>query len=182
MTSGGGGNLAAILQNENHFQKYQVIKVISNRDCAALKIADSYSINSEIIEASESNSYFRAIPDSTDLIVLAGFMPIIPKDVCVLYKGKIINTHPSLLPKYGGKGMYGVHIHEAVLEAKESVTGCTIHVVTEEIDQGPIIEQAFLTIPPDIDAWTLGSLVFELEKNLLPKVILQMAQQSSFFT
>jgi len=101
------------------------------------------------------------------LIVLAGFMPIIPKPLCDKWQKKIINTHPSLLPRYGGRGMYGVKVQEAVMRAKEEKAGCTVHYVTEEIDAGAIILQASIDVDYSETPWQLGGRVFKEENRLL---------------
>lgn len=176
LASGGGGNLRAIIENEDHLRLFRVIKVVTSRSCGALAIASEYGLESEILNYSNPGNYFKVIPRNSDLIVLAGFMPIVPKNVCEFFLGKIINTHPSLLPKYGGRGMYGVKVHEAVLAAKEEVTGCTVHFVTEGVDEGPVIIQESLEIPDGVDAWTLGGLVFNLETRVLPKAISLLAE------
>jgi len=111
--------------------------------------------------------FLDAIPKNTKLIVLAGFMPILPDEICYLWSGRIINTHPSLLPKFGGKGMYGVKVQEAVLAAGEEFAGCTVHFVTPEIDGGEIILQKSISVHPNETAWQLGQRVYKEENRLL---------------
>jgi phosphoribosylglycinamide formyltransferase-1 len=106
-----------------------------------------------------------------DLIVLAGFMTILSKDICCMFGNKIINTHPSLLPKYGGKGMYGVKVQESVMKNKEVYAGCSTHFVTSEIDAGEIIFQEKLKIDYSLTPWELGGKIFDLEGDLLIKTI-----------
>jgi len=106
-----------------------------------------------------------------DLIVLAGFLKKLPENLIDKYKGKIINIHPSLLPKYGGKGFYGIHVHRAVLENNESETGCTVHLVTKEYDEGPVLAQQKIQVRRNETPQSLAKRVLQEEHKLLPKVI-----------
>lgn len=106
-----------------------------------------------------------------DLIVLAGYLVKIPSAVINRWQGKIINIHPSLLPDFGGKGFYGRRVHEAVLSAGRTESGCTVHLVTEEFDQGPILGQRRVPVRPDDTPDSLASRVLEQEHRLLPDVI-----------
>lgn len=109
-----------------------------------------------------------------DYIVLAGFLWLVPSDILKLYEGKILNIHPALLPKYGGKGMYGHHVHQAVIEAKEKQSGITIHYVNEQYDSGDIIFQATCDISPSDTPEDLAQKIHLLEKEYFPKVIDQV--------
>lgn len=113
----------------------------------------------------------RALPPRVDLIVLAGFMPIIPRDICERWQGKIINVHPSLLPKYGGKGMYGVKVQEAVMREKDEMAGCTVHFVNADIDAGEIILQKAIAVDYSETPWQLGGRVFKEENRLLVEAV-----------
>lgn len=106
-----------------------------------------------------------------DLIVLAGFMWLVPPSLVKAFPNKIINIHPALLPKYGGKGMYGDFVHKAVVEAKESESGITIHFVNEHYDEGQIIFQERCTVSPDDTPETLAGKVHLLEHRFYPQVI-----------
>jgi len=106
-----------------------------------------------------------------DLIVLAGFLWKIPEPITNAFPNKIINIHPALLPKYGGKGMYGMNVHNAVLENKEPETGITIHYVNAHYDEGAIIHQAKTSISPKDSADDIASKVHHLEYEYFPKVI-----------
>src|SRR5690606_9004111 len=90
----------------------------------------------------ESELFSKIKTLNADVIVLAGYMRKIPYRLIKAYEGRILNIHPALLPKFGGKGMYGSFVHKAVIEAKENESGCTVHIVTEEFDEGPILAQA----------------------------------------
>lgn len=104
-------------------------------------------------------------------IVLAGFLKKIPEEIIKVYPNRIINLHPSLLPKFGGKGMYGMHVHHAVIEAKEKISGITIHYVNEEYDEGKIIKQFNTPIEDSDDPNSLFEKIRELETLYFPQVV-----------
>lgn len=108
-----------------------------------------------------------------DWIILAGFLWLIPEKLINAFPGKIINIHPALLPKYGGKGMYGMKVHEAVIHAKEKESGISIHLVNREYDKGEIISQHRCAIDISDTAQTLATKIHELEKEFFPKIIEQ---------
>ena len=107
----------------------------------------------------------------TDLIVLAGFLRLMPDFITQKFKNKIINIHPALLPKYGGKGMYGHHVHEAVYQAAEHETGITVHYVNENYDEGEIILQQKVALNPDDTPQTIARKISELEMTYFPLAI-----------
>lgn len=109
-----------------------------------------------------------------DLIVLAGFLRKIPDSVVDTFEGKIINIHPSLLPKYGGKGFYGEHVHRAVIESGDAESGCTVHFVNEQYDDGDIIEQVRVPVNPNDTPETLAKRVLAEEHKLFPNVIAKL--------
>lgn len=108
-------------------------------------------------------------PHAVDLIVLAGFLRQL--EVLDEWRGKILNIHPSLLPLFGGKGMFGHHVHQAVLDSGMKVSGCSVHIVTEEYDAGPIVAQRCVPVLPGDTAETLGARVFEAECILYPEAL-----------
>lgn len=126
-----------------------VLLVSNNPNCGAVKFAKVNQINVEVVNLSieklqkNINNKYEMLLDfyKADLILLAGFMKKIPSNIISNYKNKIMNIHPSLLPKYGGKGFYGSNVHKAVLDAKEIKTGVTIHFVNEQYDKGTVICQ-----------------------------------------
>lgn len=172
--SGGGGNFKALIDAQESVG-YTITKLIVNKDCGAIKIAEEHKIPWQCIKSKGNvnfaNDIIEAIPTDTELIVLAGYMPILPDLVCQKFNHKIINTHPSLLPKYGGKGMYGVKVQEAVMEAHESKAGCTVHYVTKDVDAGDIILQKEIDVNYSETPWQLGGRIFEEEIKLLPEAI-----------
>lgn len=109
--------------------------------------------------------------NNIDFIVLAGFMNKISDPLLEAYPNKIVNIHPALLPKFGGKGMYGMHVHEAVIAAKEKESGITIHYIDEHYDEGTIIFQAKCPIIPEDDAESVATKVHALEYEFYPKVV-----------
>ncbi|MFQ3579950.1 MAG: formyltransferase family protein, partial [Bacteroidales bacterium] len=106
-----------------------------------------------------------------DYIILAGFLWLIPSNLINTFENKIINIHPSLLPKYGGKGMYGDYVHKAVIENKETFSGITIHLVNEQYDQGQILFQAKTEVSPNDTPHSLAQRIHELEYKYFPEII-----------
>lgn len=172
--SGGGGNFQALIDSQ-HSVGFVINKLLTDRACGAISRAERHGIPYQILDVAGPENSFdvidAAIPLATDLVVLAGFMPILSPQICKKWVGKIINTHPSLLPKYGGKGMYGVKVQEAVLKNKERFAGCTVHYVSEDIDAGAIILQQKITVEPGESAWELGGRIFLEENKLLPNAV-----------
>jgi len=151
--SGNGSTLQAIIDSiHNHELEAQINLVVSdNPDCYALERAKNSNIPTYIIQNKdfeqrdlELSEVLAAYP--INLIVLAGFLKMIGPNL--LDKYKIINTHPSLLPKFGGKGMHGMHVHQAVIDSKEKQSGPTIHFVNQEYDKGAIISQTIVDVLP----------------------------------
>ena len=112
-----------------------------------------------------------------DLILLAGYMRKLPPGVVEGYRGKILNVHPALLPKFGGKGMYGMNVHRAVIEAGELESGATVHIVDEEYDTGAIIAQQRIAIHPDETPESLAERVLSVEHELYPRVVFEVAER-----
>ncbi|MDR0606614.1 MAG: phosphoribosylglycinamide formyltransferase [Bacteroidales bacterium] len=115
--------------------------------------------------------------NKTDLIVLAGFLWLIPESMINAFPNKIINIHPALLPKYGGKGMYGMHVHQAVIANQEAYTGISIHYVNQHYDEGNIIFQEKCFISPADTAEDVAQKVHQLEYAHYPKIIEQLLQE-----
>jgi len=114
-----------------------------------------------------------------DLIVLAGFMWIFPEDILKKFPGKIVNIHPALLPKYGGKGMYGMRVHETIIKNKEKESGISIHFVNENYDEGEIIFQAKTDISEEDTPESLAEKIHKLEYKHFPEIIQQLLQKKS---
>ena len=109
--------------------------------------------------------------EQIEWVCLAGLMTKLPPEFLAAYHGRILNIHPSLLPKFGGKGMYGMHVHRAVLESGDDASGCSVHIVTEEYDEGPLVLQLTCPVMPGDSAETLAARVLELEHEAFPAAL-----------
>jgi len=149
--------------------------VFSNKkECLAIKKAKKANIKTVCFTKKEliNGNLLKPLKEiNPTLIILAGFLMKIPESIINAFPNKIVNIHPALLPNYGGKGMYGNHIHKAVLNAQEEKTGITIHYVNEEYDKGAVIEQVETLIDSDETLTTLKKKISDLEKEYFPKVI-----------
>ena len=180
LISGGGSNLKSLIDNQdNNF--YSIDVVIADRECGGLNIAENAGIKAVLLDRKlYKNELFSKIDEllnNIDLVVLAGFLSIVDSAFISKWSGKIINIHPSLLPKYGGKGMYGIHVHEAVIKNKEKESGCTVHYVTDTIDGGDIIMQARVEIKEDDTAETLQKRVLIEEHKILPQTVIKLSKK-----
>lgn len=173
--SGNGSNAEAIINHLEGNDRITVVAIYSNNSEAfVLQRAKNHGIPSLIFNKSQfTNSEYleTIIKESYDLIVLAGFMWLVPEALVAAYRNKIINIHPALLPKYGGKGMYGHHVHEAILANGESNSGITIHFVNERYDEGDIILQKSCEVRPGDTADSLATRIHGLEHKYFPKVV-----------
>ncbi len=174
--SGKGSNARAII---NYFQNHASVKVAlivtNNPEAEVVKIAHSQKIISAVVSKKFLNDE-KEMPrlldaQKIDFIVLAGFLQLVPSYLLNRYSQRMVNIHPALLPKFGGQGMYGIKVHEAVLAAGEKETGITIHYVNEKYDQGEIILQKKLKIAPGDTPQTLSPKVLALEHKWYPKTI-----------
>jgi len=187
LVSGGGTNLAAIIKaiEDGSIKNVRIKSVISNNaDAYALERAKSAGIESKCISPksfSNRDDFNKALLDelkslNPDLIVLAGFLVNISKDIVDAFENKIINIHPSLIPSFCGKGYYGLNVHEAALKRGVKVTGATVHFVDAGIDTGKIIIQKAVDVLPGDDAKTLQRRVMEeAEWIILPKAVEMIA-------
>lgn len=178
LVSGGGTNLQSIIDAiEVGTLKSQIACVISNKEAAyGLERARKYQIPANFIDPKVEGydeKLLRCLKDeAVDLIVLAGYLRILNKELIEAYIGRIINIHPSLLPKFGGKGFYGMHVHEAVLEAGEKESGATVHYVDLGVDTGKIILQRKLQIMPEDTPETLQERILnQIEHKILVEAI-----------
>ena len=173
--SGTGTNAQAII---NYFREGQLAKVtliVSNKpDAGVLNIAEKENIPSMVISKSSfsQDSFVQELKKyQPSIIVLAGFLWKIPESILTEFPNSVVNIHPSLLPKYGGKGMYGHHVHEAVLAAAEKESGITIHWVNEVYDEGNKIQQCYCLVAKDDTAHTLAARIHKLEHFFYPRTI-----------
>lgn len=172
--SGTGSNAKAIIEYFQYHAEIKIALLISNNENAlVLQIAKEHHIPTEIILNHDLDNLCLEVLQGYDIdyIVLAGFLRKIPHNVTVAFHHKIINIHPALLPKFGGKGMYGLKVHEAVVQAREAVTGITIHYVNEHYDEGQIIFQAEVNINELDTAKTVARKVQQLEHTHYPRII-----------
>lgn len=174
--SGNGTNCENIIRYFKDNKNINVCLVISNRpDAYALVRAAKYDVPCKVLSKQEINDSDVIIPllesFKINFIVLAGFMLMIPKFITEKYDCKIVNIHPSLLPKFGGKGMYGHHVHEAVKAAGEKETGITIHYVSNVCDGGEIIAQFKTAVSPEDTPETIEAKVHVLEQQYFPETI-----------
>lgn len=176
--SGGGSNLQAIMDSINKGElNCSIVGVISdNADAKALKRAEEKGITTYVLDRGSyrENIGDRALEilgDRADLIVLAGFLSILKGEILKVYKNKIINIHPSLIPNFCGKGMYGKRVHEAVINAGVKTTGCTVHFVNEEVDGGAVLLQKTVSVESYDDADTLQKKVLTEEHKILIEAI-----------
>lgn len=174
--SGNGSTLQSIIDSINHHElEAQISLVVSdNPNAYALKRAEANHIDTYIIQNKNFTQRDLELSDvlskyPIDLIVLAGYLKMIGPNL--LEKYTIINTHPSLLPKYGGKGMHGMHVHQAVIDAQEKYSGATIHFVNQEYDKGNIISQTKVEVLPSDTAESLSQKVQAAEKIQLIQVL-----------
>nr|WP_242695994.1 phosphoribosylglycinamide formyltransferase [Pedobacter sp. SYSU D00873] len=174
--SGSGSNAQKIME---HFKKHDeaevAIVLTNNPDAYVLQRADNFEIPSHVFDRYEfykTNSVVSLLKSlEIDIIVLAGFLWLVPENLLKAFPNKIINIHPALLPKYGGKGMYGDNVHKAVLSAGEEESGITIHFVNEHFDEGEIIHQARFKIEKGDDLEMIKFKGQQLEHTHFPKVV-----------
>ena len=176
--SGRGSNLEALLRALGPDAPARVVLVLSNRrDAPALQRAAEHGIPIVILhDHADARQWLDALErHRADLLVLAGYLKLVPADVIARYRDRIINVHPALLPAFGGKGMYGRRVHEAVLASGSRESGATVHLVDEDYDRGAILGQARVPVRPTDDPDTLAARVLEVEHRLLPAVVLAAA-------
>ena len=180
--SGSGSNAQKIMEHFKYANKAEVTLVLSNNpDAYVLQRADNFEIPSHVFDRKtfyDTNEIVDLLKRlDIDLIVLAGFLWLVPENLLKGFPNKIINIHPSLLPKFGGKGMYGDKVHKAVLEAGEEEHGITIHFVNENFDEGEIIQQAKFKVEAGDTLEILKFKGQQLEHQYFPKVIENIAKK-----
>ncbi|MEE9372843.1 MAG: phosphoribosylglycinamide formyltransferase [Saprospiraceae bacterium] len=177
--SGSGSNAEKIIVYFKNRKDVKIEAVYSNRKNAmALKRADNQGVISIQFNKTQFLETLEIIEDlkrkKIDLIVLAGFLLLVPHSFVEAFPNRIVNIHPALLPKYGGKGMYGNHVHKAVSENGDSVTGITVHFVNHEFDKGEIIAQIKCVIVPNETPERIASKVLKVEHLYYPLIIDQV--------
>lgn len=193
LASGSGTNLQAIIDaiKHNEIKNSKIAIVISNKkDAFALQRAKDENIKAAFINPKDfatgieyDNKIVSILKgENIDLIVLAGYLKILSNNFIDSFPNKIINIHPSLLPKFGGKGMYGKYVHEAVLKAKEKQSGCTTHFVITDVDAGQIIEQVKVPVLANDTVDTLAKKVLKEENKLIVKSIKKLLNERNTAT
>ena len=184
--SGSGSNAQKIMEHFKKSDDVEVALILTNNPYAyVLQRADNFEIPSHIFDKQEfyeTNKVITLLNNlNVDLLVLAGFLWLVPQNLLKAFPNKIINIHPSLLPKYGGKGMYGERVHTAVLADKEPESGITIHFVNENFDEGEIIHQSKFKIDKGDDLEMMKFKVQQLEHGHFPKVIESLLKKMKSF-
>jgi formyltetrahydrofolate-dependent phosphoribosylglycinamide formyltransferase len=176
--SGRGSNLEALLRALGDDAPARVVLVVSNRaDAAALARAREHGVPAEVLSqpADATEWLDRLEHHRVDLLVLAGYLKLVPAAVIARYRDRILNVHPALLPAFGGRGMYGHRVHEAVLASGARESGATVHLVDEVYDRGRILAQGRVPVLPGDTAETLAARVLSVEHRLLPAAFLAAA-------
>ena len=179
--SGSGTNAENII---NYFEDKPSIKVVyiftNNKNAGVIKRADRLAVPCKIFSKKEmfSSDFEQFLKEEVDFIILAGFLLKVPTPLINSFPNKIINIHPALLPKYGGKGMYGAYVHQAVVKNKEKESGITIHFVNENYDEGAIIFQKSVPLLDSDTPNDVAAKIHILEQKNFPKVIESVIEKS----
>jgi phosphoribosylglycinamide formyltransferase-1 len=174
--SGNGTNAENLIKFFHNRENASVIQVLTNNSRAKV-LSRGKKLNVNTLSFSKQEFFKtneilkKLLEQQTDLIVLAGFLWKFPENILKEFPNKVINIHPALLPKYGGKGMYGMHIHEAIVNNNEKETGITIHYVNENYDEGAIIFQAKCDVNPSDTAEDVANKIHKLEMKHFPEVV-----------
>lgn len=184
LVSGGGSNLQSIIDKSKSGElQCKVEVVIGDRECYGVERAkeagiDGYTLDRKVLKKELCREIDKIVSErGIDLIVLAGFLSIIDEEFVNKWKGRIINIHPSLLPKFGGPGMYGIRVHEAILKAGEQESGCTVHYVDTGVDSGEIIAQKRVKVLEGDTPEILQKRVLVEEHKLLPESIAKIISE-----
>ncbi len=174
--SGSGSNAENLIKFFQNSDNVSVVQILTNNPHAkVLERAKRLKISAlsfNRVAFTQTNDVLNILETSNpDLIILAGFLWKFPENILNKFPNKVINVHPALLPKFGGKGMYGMHVHQAVVENKETETGITIHYVNENYDEGATIFQAKCKVLPTDTAENIAAKIHELEMEHFPKVV-----------
>ena len=178
LASGNGTNAQRISEYFAHHDKVQVACIIYNRKDAyvaerarRLGVPSQYFGRADFYDNGRVLQYLRG--QHIDWVILAGFLWLVPEDILNAFPGRVINIHPALLPKYGGKGMFGEHVHEAVIAHHETESGITIHIVDQHYDRGTILFQAKCQLTDQDTPDTLAAKIHTLEQQHFPLIIEQ---------
>jgi phosphoribosylglycinamide formyltransferase-1 len=176
--SGRGSNFDALLRALDPGAQAEVVLALSDRSAPGLALAQARNIPTEVLRNPDDAREWLNLLErhAVEMIVLAGYVKMVPAPVVAAYRDRIINVHPALLPQFGGKGMYGLRVHEAVLASGTRESGASVHLVDEEYDQGRVLAQARVPVLPDDTPERLAQRVLTVEHQLLPAVVLAAAR------
>lgn len=187
LASGSGTNFQAIVDKiaAGQLNARVMVLICNNRNAFVLERARQVGIRAEHWSETLAGSRQKFVEgllntlreNKVELIVLAGYMKLLPEEVVREFHGRILNIHPALLPKFGGQGMYGMFVHEAVIAARETESGATIHFVDAEYDRGPVFLQRTVPVLPNDTPESLHERVLKLEHELLPEAIAKFAAE-----
>ena len=180
--SGSGSNFENLARYFSDNERGRVVLLVCNKpDAPVLERARNLGIDSAVVTKAELQDPERVMPllrrYGVGFVVLAGFLPLIPDYMIEAFPQRMVNIHPSLLPKYGGKGMWGHHVHEAVKAAGEKETGLTVHWVTPQCDGGAVIAQRRVALSPEDTADDIARKEHELEMAHFPRIIEEILSQ-----
>jgi folate-dependent phosphoribosylglycinamide formyltransferase PurN len=175
--SGRGSNFSALCDALAGSDTARVVLLITDRDAPVMSAATDRGVASHrLVDSASADEWRRALVEvSCDLLVLAGYLRLVPAGVVEAMRGRIINVHPALLPGYGGKGMHGDRVHAAVLAAGDRESGATVHLVDEVYDRGEILAQGRVAVPPGATSAELARAVLAVEHRILPAAVLAAA-------
>ena len=177
--SGGGSNLQALLDHQSPAGSWEIALLVTDRpDAGAVGRARAAGVDVAVVApgARDPSAVGHELLDilerhRIDLVLLAGYLRLVPREVVARYEGRMLNVHPALLPKFGGKGMYGMRVHRAVLEAGESESGATVHLVDEEYDRGAVVAQQRVPVLEGDTPESLAARVLSVEHRLYPAAV-----------
>lgn len=174
--SGTGTNAVNLIECFSNHNRLEVCLLLTNKqDSGAVSISAKYGVPYVLFTRDEFYKTEKVLDQleqkDVDAIILAGFLWLMPENIITAFPEKIINIHPALLPKYGGKGMYGSKVHESVVENNELVSGITIHLVNQHYDEGEVLFQVSCNLEKGETAYSLAKKIHELEYEFFPKVI-----------
>lgn len=179
---GRGSNMAAIIRSckDGTVPGNVQVVIASGPQSDALGVAQELGISTKVVlPGEEYGPRLLEALEGCDWLCLAGYLRILPVEVLHHFPNRVLNIHPSLLPKFGGKGMYGRHVHEAVIAAGETESGCTVHIVSEKYDEGPAVLQLKCPVQPDDTPETLAARVLKLEHQAFSEALARLIRDRS---
>jgi phosphoribosylglycinamide formyltransferase-1 len=179
--SGKGSNADSLCSHLLNHASIEVALILSDRkEAGVFGVAERHGVKAVYLDKELLNNPDQVVAllkeHHIDVLVLAGYLKLVPKEWITAYPGKVFNLHPALLPKFGGKGMYGMHVHRAVAAAGETETGITIHEVNEHYDEGKILFQARTAVEPTDSPERIAEKIASLEKEHFAKVIIEVVE------